>query len=132
MEHKKKILTQSLEEYLETIFIISKKKKIVRVKDLVNRLNVKSASVIGALKKLTKNNYVNHEHYGYIELTSKGLKRAAKIYEKHKILYKFLTDVLNVSEEIAEKDACMIEHHISNETLKKIIKFVESIEPIKI
>lgn len=121
-------LSQSLEEYLESIYIISKKKKAVRVKDVVENLQVKSASVIGALKKLTKLGYIEHEHYGYIELTERGETEANNIYTKHKVLFKFLAHVLGVTEETAERDACSIEHHISNESLEKLIGWLNYLE----
>ncbi len=121
-------LSQSLEEYLEAIFIISKNKKTVRVKDVVEYLQVKAASVIGALKKLTKFGYIEHEHYGYIELTDSGIAKADNIYTKHQVLFKFLSSVLGVTEGTAEKDACSLEHHISNETLKRLIHFINYME----
>ena len=121
-------LSHSLEDYLEAILIISQAKKTVRVKDLVKKQSVKTASVIGALKKLEKKGLVEHEHYGYIELTSKGIKKANKIYDKHKLLYKFLTEILDVNKNIAEKDACLIEHYISDDTFDKMITFMRFIE----
>jgi DtxR family Mn-dependent transcriptional regulator len=117
-------LSQSMEEYLEAIYIVSRNKKTVRVKDLVSSLSVSSPSVIRALKRLKENGMVNHEHYGYIELTPKGLKCAEAIYEKHQVLYQFLTEILFVDSKIAEVDACMMEHHVSNETLQKMIRFI--------
>jgi DtxR family transcriptional regulator, Mn-dependent transcriptional regulator len=121
-------LSQSLEDYLEAILVVSHEKKVVRVKDLVNKLNVKTASVIGALKKLEQKGFVEHEHYGYIELTPNGIKKANRIYEKHKILFRFLTDFLSVNKETAEKDACLIEHCISDETYDRIIRLLLLLE----
>lgn len=121
-------LSHSLEDYLEAIFLIYKKKKVVRVKDLVLRQNVKNASVIKAVKKLEQKGFINHEHYGYIELTQSGKKKAAGIYEKHKALFTFLTEVLDLDEETAETDACRMEHYISKETLKRLLKLIEFVE----
>ncbi len=121
-------LSQSLEDYLEAIFMVSREKKIVRVKDLVKKLDVKTASVIGALKKLEQKGYVEHEHYGYIDLTPEGVIKATRIYEKHEVLYRFFTGFLNVAHETAEQDACRIEHCISDETFAKIIKLIKMIE----
>ena len=121
-------LSQSLEDYLEAIFVVSQKKKVVRVKDVVKMMNVKTASVIGALRKLVQKGFVEHEHYGYIDLTPAGIKKATRIYEKHKVLLRFLTDFLNVDHQVAEKDACLIEHFISDETFEKIIKLLQLLE----
>jgi DtxR family Mn-dependent transcriptional regulator len=121
-------LSQSLEDYLEAIYVVSLEKKIVRVKDLVKKLDVKTASVIGALKKLEQKGFVEHEHYGYIDLTPDGVRKATRIHEKHQVLYRFLTDVLQVGPEVAENDACLIEHDISDETFAKIIKLIKLVE----
>jgi DtxR family Mn-dependent transcriptional regulator len=120
------LLTKSLEDYLETIKILTIGKKVVRVKDISELLNVKSASVVNALNILKERGYIKQEKYGYIELTEKGNKEAKRILKKHKIIFKFLTGILNVSEKSAEKDACKIEHVISKETFEKLIKFLEN------
>ena len=125
---EKKKLSKSLEDYLEAIYVVAQEKKIVRVKDLIKMLNVKTASVIGALKKLEQKGFVEHEHYGYIELTPEGEKRARRIFEMHTVLMKFLTDFLRVNEVIAEKDACLMEHCISEETFNKIIQLMRLLE----
>ncbi len=121
-------LSQSLEDYLETILVISQKKKVVRVKDVVQMLNVRTASVIGALKKLAEKGYVEHEHYGYIELTPTGTKKATRIYDKHQVLFRFFTDFLKVNKKTAERDACLFEHCISDETYGKIIELLRLLE----
>ena len=121
-------LSQSLEDYLEAIFVVSQKKKVVRVKDVVQMMNVKTASVIGALRKLAQKGYVEHEHYGYIELTPKGTKKATRIYDKHQVLFRFLTDFLSVNKRTAERDACLFEHCISDETYEKIIELMRLLE----
>ena len=121
-------LSQSLEDYLESIYMISQAQDTVRVKDLVKRLQVRSASVIGALRKLEDKGFVEHEHYGHIELTEMGKTEALKIYEKHRTLTRFLREILGVDEDVSEKDACMIEHYISDITYEKIIDFIHYIE----
>jgi len=121
-------LSKSLEDYLEAIHVVAQSKKIVRVKDLIKLLDVKTASVIGALKKLEQRGLVEHEHYGYIELTPEGKKKAVRIYEKHTILIRFLTEFLKVNEKTAEDDACLIEHFISDETFRKIIQLIKLLE----
>ena len=121
-------LSKSLEDYLEAIYMVAQKKKTVRVKDLIKMLDVKTASVIGALKKLEQRGLVEHEHYGYIEMTPEGKKKAIRIYEKHTVLIRFLTEFLKVNNKTAEKDACLIEHCISDETFSKIIQLMRLLE----
>ena len=66
-------LTASLEDYIETIFVISKTQPVVRVKDISAKLNVSMPSVNSAIKVLAKNGLVNFEKYGYIQLTPRAL-----------------------------------------------------------
>ncbi len=120
-------LSRSLEDYLESIYIISLDKKIARVKDIVNRLGVKSSSVIGAIKKLVAGGYVEHEHYGHIELTKEGRKRAVRLYDRHTTLTKFFHEILHVDKKIAEEDACRVEHELSEESYSRIIKLLAHI-----
>lgn len=123
-------LTQSLEDYLEAIWVIGLDSKIVRVKDLMKYFNYKVSSVNQALKALIKKGLINHEKYGYIELTEKGLIIAQEIYEKHKTLSNFFAKFLDVPEDIAVKDACNIEHYISNKTYRSLISFVSYLQKI--
>ena len=121
-------LTHSQEDYLEAIFLLAKNKKIVRVRDLEKRLKVKSASVIFALKRLESLGLLNRENYGYIELTPYGERKAAEIYEKHHILFRFFSEVLTVTSQTADSDACQMEHYMSPETFEKFFKFIRYIE----
>ncbi len=118
-------LSGSLEDYLEAIFKTAIEKKIVRVKDITKLLNVKTSSAIKAIKILETNGFLVHEHYGYIDLTEKGLTEGKVIYAKHTTLRFFLTTILGVSDDIAEHDACLIEHCLSEETYVKILTHVE-------
>lgn len=121
-------LSQSLEDYLEAILMISRQKRIVRVKDLAQQMQVKTASVIGALKKLSEKGLVDHEHYGYVALTADGESTATCVKAKHDILFHFLKNVLKVEEKTAEKDACSIEHYVSDETMEGIRKLIKAVE----
>lgn len=117
------MLTKSLEDYLEAIKILTNNKKVTRVKDIGELLKVKSSSVVNAMNSLKEKGYIKQEKYGYIELTETGRKAALKIFKKHRIILKFLIEVLRVPKEIAEMDACKIEHVISEETFNKILEF---------
>lgn len=121
-----KILTQSLEDYLEAIYILLLKYKVVRVKNLAEFLKVKQSSVNKAINELSKYKYIDHEKYGYIELTEEGYKKANEIFKKHNLISNFLSKILKVSEENSYKDACIIEHYLSKETLNKMEIFMEN------
>ncbi|MCX8059055.1 MAG: metal-dependent transcriptional regulator [Spirochaetes bacterium] len=121
-----KILTQSLEDYLEAIYILLLKHKVVRVKNIAEYLKVKQSSVNKAINELSKYNYIDHEKYGYIDLTDQGYKKANEIFNKHNLISNFLIKILNVSEENSYKDACIIEHYLSNETISKMEEFMKN------
>ena len=113
-----------MEDYLETIKRIEEEKKVIRVKWIARRLNVKMSSVTGALRNLSNEGLVKHERYGYIELTEGGNKLAQQIDARHRILFSFLAEVLGVNSQLANEDACKIEHVMSEVTMNKLIKFV--------
>lgn len=121
----KKKLSPNMEDYLEAITLLSKKDNVVRVRDISKKLGVSKPSVHSALHTLKDNGYITHDHYGYVRLTKKGKTAGEDIYNTHQILIKFLTKILNVNRKTAKEDACKIEHNLSKETLKKLVKFVE-------
>ena len=108
---------ESMEMYLETIYLISKKGKKVHSIDIAKDMGFSKPSVSRAMKLLEKNNYIVFHQDGEIELTKEGLKRASLVYEKHTILTSFLMS-LGADNKLAEEDACRIEH-IQNKVNEK-------------
>ena len=121
-------LTASLEDYLEAIWVTNLREKVVRVKDIAKFLNVKTASVVGAMKSLTQKRLVVHERYGYIQLTQQGAAVASEIYERHKTLYSFFHEILGIDAKTATEDACRMEHYINKKTAEKMVKFIKFVE----
>ena len=121
-------LSASLEDYLEAIASLKKDKGIVRVKDIGQMLGVRNSSVVSALNSLAKYNLVEHERYGYVELTLEGSRRAKDIQRRHDTICKFLTNILKIEPKIAADDACKMEHAISAKTLNKLTKFIAFVE----
>lgn len=118
-------MTESLEDYLESIYIISKESHVARVKEIAEKMNVKKPSVINALKELSRRELINQEKYGYIQLTELGKEKAENIFKRHVFLKKFLHEIIGVSDEISELDACRIEHYLHNETIDKLKTFFD-------
>ncbi len=116
MDKKKR----AMEDYLEVIYLLELKNKRIRLTDIAKMLDVTPASVSEYMNKLEKEGYINKEKYGDIFLTDKGRDKAVEILNRHGVIYSFLKDILGVSEEIAEKEACELEHILSEETFKKI------------
>jgi DtxR family Mn-dependent transcriptional regulator len=118
-------LGQSGEDYLEAVLLLGRESKVVRVKDVADRLGVTRPSVVAALVQLEMRGLVRHERYGAVELTPAGLVRAEAVYRRHRLLYRFLRDVLGVCEAVAAVDACRLEHALSAETVRRLVQLVE-------
>jgi len=118
------MLSSSLEDYIETIFLLDNEGMVVRVKDIAEKLDVSLPSVNQALSVLKKKSLIEHEKYGYVELTDRGRRIGEKIYGRHKILLKFLTEILEVPREVAEDEACRIEHYIGAQTQQRLKDFI--------
>jgi len=121
-------MTKSLEDYLEEIHVLILQKGKARVRDVAGDLHVKMPSVVKAITELKKLELVKQEPYGDIELTAKGCRLAANVLGRHNLIKAFLLK-LNVPEETADKDACLMEHILSATTLDRIRDFVEG--PVK-
>ena len=120
-------LHKSGEDYLEAILFIEEQKGRVKSVDIANYLGVSKPSVNKALTILQEMGYVSKPSYGEVTITEEGRKRAKIVAVKHVALTRLLTDVLGVSADTAEKDACKIEHDISEETTQKLIKFLDKL-----
>ena len=110
---------KSAEDYLEQILILLESKGYARSVDIAEALDVKKPSVSVAMKKLRENGYVFMDKRSRISLTDKGYPIARRTYERHKTLTRFLVR-LGVDEETARKDACRMEHALSNESFDAI------------
>jgi Mn-dependent DtxR family transcriptional regulator len=106
---------ESAEDYLEAILMIQEKKGVVHSVDIAEELNYTKASVSVAMKKLRENGYIRMEKDGRLVLLEPGLKIAERIYERHQVLTRFFLQ-LGVDEETAAKDACKVEHDLSDVT----------------
>ena len=113
------IIKESAENYLEAILMIKKKKGYVRSIDIANLLNFTKPSVSVAMKAFREEKYITVDGDGNINLTDKGMKIAAKVYERHEIIAMALM-ALGVEETTAYEDSCKIEHDISDQTFLKL------------
>ena len=117
------IKNESAENYLETILILSKKRPVVRSVDIANELGFKKSSVSIAMKHLRENNHITVTEEGFIYLTDSGMEIAQMIYTRHEILSSFLVNI-GVDKDIAEEDACKIEHVISAESFDALRNYL--------
>lgn len=117
-------IQESAENYLETILILSKKLPVVRSVDIATELGFKKSSVSIAMKNLREKKHITVTDAGFIYLTDSGKEIAEMIYERHQFLSQWLIR-LGVPSEIANQDACKIEHVISKESFDAIKKHVK-------
>lgn len=106
---------ESGEMYLETILVLGQRKNLVRAVDVATEMQLSKPSVSRALVKLKNDACIIVDENGHIAFTEKGRAIAEKIYERHQVLTDILT-AIGVDREIAAKDACKMEHDISDET----------------
>ena len=114
----------SAEDYLEAILMLCEENGSARSVDIAARLNVTKPSVSFAMKRLRENGYILMGDDNRITLTERGEAIAKPILERHNLLSSFLIR-LGVSEEVAQADACKIEHDLSDETFAAIRRHVE-------
>lgn len=110
---------ESAEDYLEAILILRERQGTVRSIDVVHQLELTKPSVSVAMKRFRENGYIEMDGDGFITLLPPGEEIAQRIYDRHKLLTKFLI-WLGVSEDVAAADACKIEHDLSEETYSRI------------
>jgi Mn-dependent DtxR family transcriptional regulator len=121
--------SESLEDYLEAIEMLGGIG--VRSVDIANKLHVSKASVNRAVNTLVGKGLAVKAPYGDISLTPAGSESSANVLRKHLVLKRFLVEVLGVSEDIAEEEACGIEHNISDDTLSRFERLVNAGETTK-
>ena len=120
-------MTDSQEEYLKTIYLLKRNDKKVRITDIANKLSFKKPSVTKGIKTLKEMGFLNYKAYDEITLTKKGEETARNIIKKYDILNMFLTEVLEIDEKIAKEEAKAMKHAMSEETTKKLDKYITKI-----
>ena len=118
-------MTQSLEDYLEAVYMLISENRSAQVRDVARMLAVKMPSVVKAIRELKKLGLVTQEPYSAIELTAKGSRVAKLVLNRHKLIRSFLMK-LGVSRRNADKDACLMEHILSAETIDRIRSYTEN------
>ena len=119
----------SHEDYLEAIVMLGGgPKRAVRSVDIANKLGVSKASVSKAIATLKDNGYVVQPYYGDITLTPEGLEYGKSVLERHELLTRFLHKALGIPSEVAEEEACLMEHAISDESFEKWVAYIKGLD----
>ena len=116
--------TDAMEDYLEVMYELIQKKGYATTVDIANYLRVSSPSVTKMVKRLDKMGYLVYEKYRGLQLTSQGVAVAKNIHKNHDLLVEFLK-MIGIDEEIANRDAEGIEHHLHPQTMEKLEEFIK-------
>lgn len=118
-------LSESMEDYLETIYILEQAQRVARAKEIAERMGVGKGSVTGALKSLEAKGLINYAPYRHITLTPEGNRLAREIVHRHAVLKDFLTEVLRLEPDVAETTACRMEHAVDEAVLDRLVCFLQ-------
>jgi DtxR family Mn-dependent transcriptional regulator len=118
---------KTVEEYVETIYVLEKTAGRAQTGMISSEMGVKPPSVTEMLRKLEGQGLVNYETYGGATLTAKGLRMAQTLMKKHRVIASLL-EIIGVERERAEIDACQIEHHVSDTSVAALEKFVKFVQ----
>ncbi len=118
-------IKESGEMYLEVMYNLFSETGEIRSVDVAKALGYSKPSVSRAIGLLKKEGFIEQEPYGKITLTEKGLSRAKLVADRHVLLTEFLVRSLGVTPEIAEQDACRIEHIVSRETMAAVREYLK-------
>ena len=130
MEQQAEVLSASLEDYLEAILLLERESRVARVSEIADQLHVSRPSVTGALKNLAGRGLVSHARYGHATLTEEGTRIACEVERRHIAIRSFLTDVLSIPMEKAEKAACRMEHVLEADVLAHFVTYAESVRKV--
>ena len=116
---------KSAEDYLEAMLVLKEKNGYIRSVDIAIHLGVTKPSVSNAMKRLREEGYIEMNRSGFITVTEKGMEIADKIYTRHKKLTSYFI-ALGVDPDVAEDDACKIEHDISDQTFEALCRCIDT------
>ncbi len=121
-------LSANMEDYLEAIYTLSGTNGVSRVSTIAEAIGVKKPSVSKAIQRLKRQGLVTHTRYGGATVTPRGRQVAQAQVRSHQALTRFLQQVLTLPPDLAEHDACLMEHAISHETVERLVKFIDYLE----
>ncbi len=118
------LIGKSTEDYLEAIYNSLRVRGEAKTNQIADDLGIKAPSVTEMFQKLDTQGLINYRKYGGVTLTEKGVKIAKGVRESHEAIREFFK-LLQVSEELADEDACKVEHNLSVETNTQLQKFIQ-------
>lgn len=116
---------KTTQDYLKAIYGLARNGDLVSTTEISQKLDVAPASVTEMLKKLAQDGYIKHSPYHGSTLTEKGLQEAQRITRKHRLLETFLSDVLHIGKDRVHKEACQMEHALSDEAEESLCRLLK-------
>jgi len=116
----------TVQEYIEIIHDLVMKQHVARVKDIARLRGVTRSSVSIALNVLRDLGLIDHEHYGFVSLTEDGMALSESLAKRHRLILTFLVDFLEIEYDVADREACRLEHTMSHETLNALVEYVKA------
>ena len=117
--------SKSIEDYLKTIYLLSRNGKSISTGEIAEHFKIAPASVTEMMKKLAKKGYVTYSPYRGVRLTSKGFQVAEKVTRKHRLLERFLHDILRMKGNKVHSEACKMQHALSDEAEESLCRFLK-------
>ncbi len=114
----------SREDYLNCIFKLTQEGGVAKTSDIAHNMGVSPASVTEMMNNLANDNLVNYEKYRGVQLTRAGYRHAKRLRRKHRLVERFLVDVLEQDAEAAQEEACRLEHVLSDSSAHKICRII--------
>jgi len=118
-------LSESLEDYLETIHQLIRDQKTARVKEIAEARGVRMASVTNAMRRLSKLGLIQYNRREFIQLTPDGVRIGQRTKSRHLMLYRFFSEILRTPDHVAENDSCAVEHYLSDESFDGLVRLFE-------
>jgi DtxR family Mn-dependent transcriptional regulator len=112
------------EQYLKVIYNLTESGGAAKTTDMANALHVAPASVTQMLHKLDRDGYVRHEPYRGTVLRPKGRRIARRVSRRHRLLERFLSDVVGVKEDVGHEQACKMEHALGKEAEETLCRML--------
>ena len=125
-------VSKSHEDYLEAVIMLGGTvEQPVRSVDIAKQLSVSKASVNKAIGLLKEKGLVDQPYYGDVTLTEEGFEYGSKVYKRHRYLTAFLSNVLGIPVDVAEDEACLMEHAISDDSFEKWVAYIETLDIVE-
>ncbi len=121
-------ISHSVAHYLTTIHALREKRGYARVSDVAEELDVAKGSVSVQIKHLREKGYVEEDEKKHLQLTERGEAAALQVLESRRVVTQFLGDVLGLAPDVAEKDACKIEHLLSEESAAHLVRLLDLLQ----